>query len=257
MPSDTPHMPEFEPIGFIPAEWPAPPGVHAGTTTRTGGVSTGEYASFNLGDRAGDDPPAVAENRRRLRSGLNLPAEPRWLHQVHGPDVVWAAPGEATPVADAAVGAAPGEVCAVLTADCLPVLLCDDRGEQVAAAHAGWRGLAAGVLAATVGTMRTPPESLMAWLGPAIGPDAFEVGGEVRSAFIGRDEAHGKAFAPGTRPGKFLADIYALARLELARAGVTRVYGGGCCTVTDDERFFSYRRQGGRGGRMASLIWRT
>lgn len=249
-------MAGIEPIGFLPAEWPAPPGVHAGTTTRAGGVSAGEYASFNLGDRAGDDPAAVAENRRRLRVGLNLVQEPRWLYQVHGVRVVPATPGPELPEADAAVAVAPGEVCTVLTADCLPVLLCDDDGTRVAAAHGGWRGLAGGILAETVAAMAVPPETVMAWLGPAIGPAAFEVGDEVRAAFTARDPDHAAAFMPGAAPGKHQADIYALARRELARAGVARVYGGGRCTVTEADRFYSYRRQGGECGRMASLIWR-
>ncbi|MES1942924.1 hypothetical protein PC39_02325 [Salinisphaera sp. PC39] len=249
-------MSGIEPIGFLPAEWSAPPGVHAGTSTRAGGVSAGEYASFNLGDRAGDDPAAVAENRRRLRVGLNLVHEPRWLYQVHGTRVVPATPGPELPEADAAVAAAPGEVCAVLTADCLPVLLCDDGGTRVAAAHGGWRGLAGGILAETVAAMTVPPATVMAWLGPAIGPAAFEVGDEVRAAFVARDPDHAAAFAPGAAPGKHQADIYALARRELARAGVARVYGGGRCTVTEADTFYSYRRQGGECGRMASLIWR-
>jgi hypothetical protein len=243
-------------IGFIPAEWPAPVGVYAGVTTRVGGVSGGEYASFNLSDRVGDEPAAVAGNRRRLRSGLNLANEPRWLYQVHGAEVVAAAPGPGMPAADASVGAAAGEVCAVLTADCLPVLFCDDSGRRVAAAHAGWRGLAGGVLEASVAAMGAPPETVMAWLGPAIGPTAFEVGDEVRAAFVARDPAHAGAFACGAGAGRHLADIYALARTELARAGVERVYGGGRCTFTEADDFFSYRRQGERCGRMASLIWR-
>lgn len=242
-------------FNFIPAEWPAPVGVHAGTTTRVGGVSEGEYAGFNLAERVGDDPAAVAENRRWLRTGLNLVNEPRWLYQVHGIEVASAAPGPDTPVADAAVSLSAGEVCVALTADCLPVLFCDDAGRCVAAAHAGWRGLADGVLQATVAAMDAPPETIMAWLGPAIGPKAFEVGDEVRTAFVDRDPAHADAFSP-VESGKYLADIYALARTALAGVGVERVYGGDCCTVTEAETFFSYRRQDGRCGRMASLIWR-
>jgi YfiH family protein len=222
-------------------------------TLRTGGVSGGAYASLNLGDHVGDDPAAVATNRRRLREALALPAEPLWLEQVHGTDVAgFGGPGR--PRADAAVALQPGQVCAVMVADCLPVLLADRSGTCVAATHAGWRGLAAGVLEAAVAALPADASQLVAWLGPAIGPDAFEVGPEVRKAFLAVDEAADEAFRPGIGD-RWLADVYRLARQRLARAGVTDVHGGGLCTVSDPARFFSYRRDGAT-GRMAALVWR-
>ncbi len=235
----------------IKPDWPAPAKVHALVTTRAGGVSLPPYDSLNLGDHVGDEPAAVAENRRRLRA--LLPAEPAWLKQVHGTTVALA-DGLAQPVeADAAAAFESGTVCAVLTADCLPVLFCDRRGSRVAAAHAGWRGLAAGVLEASVAALDCEPAEILAWLGPAIGPQAFEVGEEVREAFVRDLPAATAAFLPG-QPGKWLADIYQLARLRLARAGVSQVYGGGLCTHADAERFYSYRRDKAT-GRMATLIW--
>ncbi len=235
-------------LELITPDWPAPTGVWALTTTRLGGVSPAPYDSLNLGDHVGDAPQAVAENRRILREVL--PSEPRWLSQVHGCSVADA--GESGPCeADAAIALEPGRVCAVLTADCLPVLLCDKAGTRVAAVHAGWRGLADGVLEATVARMAG--DELMAWLGPAIGPDAFEVGDEVREAFLERDPGAEAAFQPSPQ-GRWLADLYTLARRRLAAAGVGAVYGGGLCTYTDSERFYSYRRDGVT-GRIASLIW--
>ncbi len=239
-------------LEFIQPKWPAPEGVRALTTTRQGGVSQAPYDTLNLGDHVGDDPRAVAENRRRLREQLSLPAEPRWLSQVHGCAVADAA-GEGACEADAAIATAPGQVCAVLTADCLPVLFCDRTGTRVAAAHAGWRGLADGVLEATLVRLGVAPDEVLAWMGPAIGPAAFEVGDEVREAFIAHDPGAGEALtsAPG---GKWLADLYTLARRRLGAAGVKAVYGGGLCTYSDAERFYSYRRDG-VSGRIASLIW--
>jgi YfiH family protein len=222
-------------------------------TLRTGGASGGPYASLNLGDHVGDEPAAVAENRRRLREVLALPAEPLWLEQVHGTDVARCG-GPARPLADAAVALEPGQVCAVMVADCLPVLLADRGGTCVAAAHAGWRGLAAGVLEATVAALPAEPSQIVAWLGPAVGPEAFEVGPEVRDAFLAADEAAGEAFRPGMGD-RWLADVYRLARQRLARVGVTDLHGGGLCTVSDPARFFSYRRDGAT-GRMAALVWR-
>lgn len=237
--------------GWIPADWPAPTGIHAGVTTRLGGVSRGSYASLNLATHVGDEPAAVAENRARLRQALQLPAEPVWLNQVHGTQVCQDASAGTT--ADAYISQRPGEVCVVLTADCLPVLLCNQAGTVVAAAHAGWRGLAAGVVAETVQAMAVDPGSLLAWLGPAIGPRAFEVGDEVRAAFLELHADYQLAFAAhGT--GKWLMDLYAAARLHLAHLGVSRVFGGGMCTYTDTTRFYSYRREH-QTGRMASLIW--
>jgi len=235
--------------GWIPADWPAPPGVHGGTTTRAGGVSEGPYASLNLGDRVGDDPARVAGNRALLRASLGLPAEPLWLRQVHGCGLGEVAGCEA----DASIARGPGRVCAVLSADCLPVLLCDRAGTVVAAAHAGWRGLAAGILERTVRAMGVRPDDLLAWLGPAIGPDAFEVGPEVRAAFVAADPDAAPAFRHSRRE-RWWADLYALARRRLERAGTGTVSGGGFCTHTDAQRFFSYRRAPVC-GRMATLIW--
>ncbi len=256
---------------WIVPDWPAPARVRALMTTRAGGVSPAPYDSFNCATHVGDDPAAVAENRRLLRA--DLPAEPMWLDQVHGVAVAEHLPspseggGEgvgdsrlAVPCADAAVAHTPGRVCVVQTADCLPVLFCDDRGSVVAAAHAGWRSLAAGVLEAAVAAMGVAPDRVLAWLGAAIGPDAFEVGEEVREAFVNQHPLAAVAFRPalpGTldeTPRKWLADLYVLARIRLAATGVERVYGGGLCTYTDRARFFSFRRDGAT-GRMASMIW--
>lgn len=240
---------------FLIPDWPAPVRVRAAMTTRLGGVSDGPYASFNLGRSCGDDPIAVAENRRRLRAALPLPSEPCWLKQVHGAEVVRMPENASTPEADASFTTKAGVVCLVQAADCLPVLLCDDAGTVVAAAHAGWRGLAAGVLEATVRRLPVPPTDLMAWLGPAIGPTAFEVGPEVREAFVKTDAGADAAFRAGAG-AKYFADLFVLARRRLATAGVTRVYGGGVCTVSDPARFFSHRRDR-ISGRMAALIWRA
>jgi len=284
---------------WIVPDWPAPANVRALMTTRAGGVSRPPHDSLNPAGHVGDDPVAVAENRRIL--GEALPAEPLWLNQVHGtrvfelalpaarphtdrgggrsfpaggehpeghkdwggenrPDACPFQGGEITPEADASFTRLPGQVCAVLTADCLPVLFCNEAGTVVAAAHAGWRGLAGGVLEETVRAMGVEPGKLLAWLGPAIGPDSFEVGPEVREAFVMQNPMAGIAFRPafpGTldeTPRKWLADIAMMARIRLAGVGVERVYGGGACTFKDASRFFSYRRDGIT-GRMASLIW--
>lgn len=239
-------------MNLIQPRWPAPARVRAAVTTRRGGCSIGPYASLNLGDHVGDDPQTVAANRARLREALALPSEPRWLRQVHGCAVADGAAAGTPAEADAAISRRVGEVCAVLTADCLPVLFCDRAGSRVGIAHAGWRGLAAGVLGAAVRALDAPGE-LMAWLGPAIGPEAFEVGAEVREAFVDKNAAHADAFR-ASRPNHWLADLYALARRELTVLGVEDISGGGFCTFADGERFFSYRRDG-RTGRMASLIW--
>jgi YfiH family protein len=234
-------------------DWPSPPGVRAVMTLRTGGASGGPYASLNLGDHVGDVPEAVAGNRQRLREALALPAEPFWLEQVHGTEVArFGGPDRRR--ADAAVALEHGQVCAVMVADCLPVLLADRGGTCVAAAHAGWRGLATGVLEAAVAALPVDPSRMTAWLGPAIGPEAFEVGPEVREAFVAVDPDAAEAFRPGTGD-RWLADVYHLARQRLARAGVTEVHGGGLCTVSEPARFFSYRRDGVT-GRMAALVWR-
>jgi len=237
--------------GWIVPDWPAPAGVRTLITTRAGGASRGAYAGLNLGMRSGDAAEDVARNRASLRQWL--PAEPLWLRQVHGTRVVEADTAEGNPEADAAFARRPGRVCAALTADCLPLLLCDEQGTTVAAVHAGWRGLCSGVIEQALRAMERPPQALLAYLGPAIGPDAYEVGAELRQAFVAADAESAAAFAPG-KPGKFHADLYALARRRLARSGVARVYGGGYCTYTERERFYSYRRDGAT-GRMASLIW--
>lgn len=236
---------------WIVPHWPAPAGVRAYATTRAGGVSAGAYASMNLAAHVGDDAAAVEENRRRLRA--HLPAEPLWLSQVHGNAVARVGEAVAGVEADAAVARRKGAVCAVLTADCLPVLLCNDVGTVVAAAHAGWRGLAGGVIEAAVRAMNEPPPRLLAWLGPAIGPQAFEIGAEVRAAFLAHSPDAAAAFA-AKENGKWLADLYRLAEQRLNALGVERVFGGGFCTFTEAERFYSYRREGNT-GRMASLIW--
>ncbi|WP_223470906.1 MULTISPECIES: peptidoglycan editing factor PgeF [unclassified Pseudomonas] len=236
--------------GWLIPDWPAPARVKACVTTRAGGVSLAPFDSLNLGDHVGDDPVAVAENRRRLTDQFAI--TPAWLQQVHGIAVVEADPAQVA-AADASWTDTPGIACTAMTADCLPVLFCNRAGTRVAAAHAGWRGLANGVLEATLDSLAVPADEILAWLGPAIGPQAFEVGPEVREAFIAQLPQAAQAFTASPNADKFLADIYALARLRLAARGVTAVYGGGLCTVTD-PRFFSYRRNP-RTGRFASLIW--
>jgi polyphenol oxidase len=244
---------------WFEADWPAPPKVRALSTFRgdavgNDGASKGPFAHFNLGNDVGDDPGAVAENRRRLRDLAGLPAEPLWLRQVHGvtvADLDAEGPGEA---ADAAITRSPGKVCAILTADCLPVVFATESGDKIAAAHAGWRGLSAGVLHATVEALGAPPERLLAWLGPAIGPRHFEVGAEVREAFLDGDPGAGAAFRLNAR-GRFMADLAELARRKLKTLGVTRIYGGHECTYDRADRYFSYRRDAVT-GRQATLIWR-
>ncbi|MEG2793510.1 MAG: peptidoglycan editing factor PgeF [Pseudomonas sp.] len=239
-------------MNWLTPDWPAPASVRACVTTREGGVSEAPFDSLNLGDHVDDRPEAVAENRRRLTDHFSI--KPAWLQQVHGIAVVHADPGIVA-TADASWTATPGIACAAMTADCLPALFCNRAGTRVAAAHAGWRGLAAGVLEATLDTLDVPAEDVLVWLGPAIGPKAFEVGPEVREVFINQLPEAAEAFVPSDNAGKFMADIYLLARLRLAERGVTAVYGGGFCTVTD-PRFFSYRRAS-RTGRFASLVWLT
>lgn len=231
-------------------DWPAPANVKACVTTREGGVSAAPFEHFNLGDHVGDSPAAVAENRRRLTQAFGI--QPAWLKQVHGVNVAHADPSVIAG-ADASWTSTPGIACTVMTADCLPALFCDRAGTRVGAAHAGWRGLAAGVLEATAESLGVPANEILVWLGPAIGPRNFEVGAEVRDIFMASHPQAGEAFVPGAQPGKFLADIYALARVRLAAMGITAVYGGGECTI-EDLRFFSYRRAP-QTGRFASLIW--
>jgi len=235
----------------IRPDWPVPARVRAFATTRAGGFSRGDWAGLNLALHVGDDPEHVAANRARLREALALPAEPLWLSQVHGCSVADAGRDLAGCEADAAFADTPGRVCAVLTADCLPVLFADREGVAVAAAHAGWRGLAAGVLEATLARFDEPGR-VIAWLGPAIGPLAFEVGEEVREAFLAADPAAAEAFVQHGE--RWRADLYRLARLRLEVAGIGGVYGGGRCTCSEPQHFYSYRRDG-RTGRQASLIW--
>jgi YfiH family protein len=233
---------------WIDPDWPAPKSVRAFTTTRRGGVSTGAWSGFNLGTHCGDDPTHVAQNRAMLNR--TLPAPVHWLQQVHGTRVLTLPAGlSGEPEADAVVTFQPGQVCAVLTADCLPVFFCNRKGDRAGVAHAGWRGLANGVLQATVAALQEDPAELLAWLGPAIGPGAYEVGAELAGAFA-------EEFPEGfTRHGeRYLLDLYTLARMKLAAAGLNYVGGGGFCTFTESDRFFSYRRDGVT-GRMASLVW--
>ncbi len=237
---------------FLQPDWPAPAKVRAYMTTRAGGASRGPYASFNLASHVGDDEAAVAKNRLRLRQALSLPSEPSWLDQVHGTDVT-VVPGRVAGSADAIVAFTPGAVCAVLVADCLPVFLASRDGDRAGLAHAGWRGLAAGVIEAAVAALDCDPARLVAWLGPSIGPETFEVGPEVRDAFAAKDPASETDFSRG-RDGRFFADLPALARRRLVASGVRSVGGGELCTYSDPTRFYSYRRDGAT-GRMAALIW--
>jgi len=241
---------------WIFPDWPAPPQVHAAITTRLGpGVSGPPFDRFNLGWRSGDALDAVMANRSALQQTLRLPADPRWLHQVHGIDVaeLGPLPSNVEPQADAAVSHIPGTVLSILTADCLPVLFCADDGSEIGAAHAGWRGLAGGVLEATLIQLIAAPERVLAWLGPCIGPSSYEVGEEVRDAFMAHDAMAASCFE-ASRPGHWRCDLAGLARRRLMTAGVTRVHGGGFDTLTD-TRFYSYRREGAASGRFASLIW--
>lgn len=241
-------------IGWITPDWPAPRNVAALATLRTGGVSEGPYASLNLATHVGDRLEHVARNRALLRDSARLPAEPVWLEQVHGA-TVWnaAQASERPPTADAAVATAKQRICTIMTADCLPVLFCALDGTVVGAAHAGWRGLAGGVLDATVAAMEAPASRIIAWLGPAIEQSAFEVGAEVRDQFMALTPAHADAFTRNARD-RWQADIYRLARIELERIGIAGVYGGGFNVFADAQRFFSYRREQ-QTGRMATLIW--
>jgi len=235
---------------WLVPDWPAPANVRACVTTRSGGVSAAPFDTFNLGDHVEDDPAAVAANRAQLVEVLGC--QPAWLRQVHGIVVAEADPAVVIE-ADGNWTATPGIACTAMTADCLPALFCDRAGTRVAAAHAGWRGLAGGVLEAAVQALSVAPQDMLVWLGPAIGPAAFEVGAEVREAFVQQHAEAASAFVPSVNAGKFMADIYQLARIRLAAIGVTAVSGGGLCTY-NDPRFYSYRRSA-RTGRFASLIW--
>ncbi len=237
---------------FIHPEWPAPAKVKALQTTRLGGISAAPYDTLNLGLHVGDDPVRVNRNRQSLAPFM--PSEPVWLEQVHGTVVANADAAACRVQADACIARQRGSVCVVMTADCLPVLLCDDAGSVVGAAHAGWKGLAAGVIEATVREMGVAPQNLMAWLGPAIGPEAFEVGAEVRETFMVNDVQAAEAFVPHGDQGTYHADIYLRARQRLDALGISRIYGGTYCTYHQQDKFFSYRRDGVT-GRMGTFIW--
>ncbi|WP_019882141.1 MULTISPECIES: peptidoglycan editing factor PgeF [unclassified Methylophilus] len=237
-------------LAFITPDWPAPANVKALQTTRNGGVSMGVYASLNLGDHVKDQPQHVAANRQLLSA--YMPSEPVWLNQVHGVRVIDAALSSCLESADASFSSRKQVVCVTMTADCLPVLLCDQAGTAVAAIHAGWRSLCDGVIEATIAAMPVPANQLMAWLGPAIGPEAFEVGGEVRAQFMAQDTQAESAFK--AKGDKWLGDLYTIAGQRLQTLGVTQVYGGGRCTYSEPETFFSFRRDGDT-GRMGSFIW--
>lgn len=249
---------------WLTPDWPAPANIHAATTLRTGGVSCGVYTSLNPAMHVGDGADLVKQNRQLIKHMLGLPSEPVWLEQIHSNRAIQAVNPPYPPFAkggrgdlqqaDASYTAEPGIVCAVLTADCLPLLVCSADGSQLAAIHAGWRGLLAGVIGNTLSAMQIPPDPLV-WLGPAIGPDCFEVGAEVRDAFLEKSPAFKTAFKQQSND-KWLADIYQLARIDLTMLGIDKIYGGGFCTVTEHERFYSYRRDK-QTGRMATLIWRT
>lgn len=238
---------------WIVPEWPAPSRVRALSTLRGGGVSCAPYDTFNLAEHVGDDRHAVTVNRQRLITAAALPSMPLWLKQVHGAHTIHAGEVAGTVSADACFTDRPAQVCAILTADCLPLLICDTQGRRVCALHAGWRGLVNGVVEAAVTALGMPGRDLMAWMGPAIGPDNFEVGDEVRTRFMSADRDSLHAFRPSPQ-GRWLADIYQLTRLRLERQGVGHIYGAKWCTVSDPERFYSYRRDG-KTGRMASMIW--
>lgn len=241
-------------VRWLTPQWPAPANVKGLATLRSGGVSAGPYAGLNLATHVGDRREDVDRNRALLRASARLPSEPVWLEQVHGTRV-WdaATSSNQPPIADAAIARVERKICTIMTADCLPVLFCDTDGKAVGAAHAGWRGLAGGVLDATVAAMSVPAARVIAWLGPAIEPAAFEVGEEVREQFLARTQAHADAFVRNARE-RWQADIYRLARVELERLGVAGVYGGGFDVFADDARFFSYRREK-QTGRMATMIW--
>ncbi|GAW85887.1 laccase domain-containing protein [Bathymodiolus platifrons methanotrophic gill symbiont] len=238
---------------WITPDWPAPAYIRAATTLRTGGVSQAEFSSLNPADHVNDLPHHVLENRQRITSMLALPAEPVWLRQTHSVQVVCADQVTEPPEADASYTRKNSTVCTVLTADCLPLLLCDRQGTMVAAIHGGWRGLLNGIIENTV--LKMSSTELYAWLGPAIGTQCFEVSDDVRNAFTNKSAQFASAFKKHTED-KYLADIYQIARILLNKAGVKQIYGGQYCTVTDKERFFSYRRDG-QTGRMATMIWKV
>jgi len=243
----------IEKIQGISPDWPAPENVHAWSTFRKGGYSDEPYDQMNLAEHVGDDIKTVKRNRQFLTQSLTLPTEPRWLEQVHGINVIKADSIAQSNVADGSISRKPGCVCVVMTADCLPVLLCDEQGTVIAAVHAGWRGLLKGIIPAAIDKMQIKNEQILAWLGPAIGPESFEVGTEVKDAYLSADSTNNRAFQPTTE-GRYLANLYQLAQLQLTRLGVKEIYGQTWCTFKDKENYFSYRRDGVT-GRMASMIW--
>ena len=256
------HRAKCDPVNVIEPNWPAPPHILAFSTTRQGGGSTGAYRDLNIAQHVGDNVDTVARNRQALARELPAGTAIQWLIQEHGSNVVQASNSVRDVVADASWAAIPAVACAVMTADCLPVLFCSENGEKVAAAHAGWRGLAQGVLENCVAAMKTDTSGILAWLGPAIGPQSFEVGGEVREQFMASSAQQQKAAILGcfkalsNRPGFYLADLYSLARIRLTSMGLSGIYGGGYCTYTENSQFFSYRRDG-ETGRMVTLITKT
>lgn len=242
---------------YIIPDWPAPKNVFAYTTTRQGGHSKPPFDSFNFSYSSGDNHDDVAANHLQLKNELKLPSNPCWLKQVHGKEVVCADHAEKYTIADGAFATKANTICVVSTADCLPVFFCHPAGNNVAVAHAGWRGLAAGIIEATWQAMQIPAKETLVWLGPAIGPTTFEVGEEVRQQFLQVDSLAQTAFRPSANPGKWFANLYQLAAQRLNKLGITQIYGGNFCTYTDQTRFFSYRRDQGKTGRMLSLIWHT
>ena len=249
-------------IFVVEPDWPAPDAIRAAVTTRIGGVSLGQWRGLNLGSHVDDEPDAVVANRALIRESLSLPSEPVWLNQVHDTSVVEVPlASDHIPNADASLARQAGTVCAVMTADCLPLLLCDTRGGEWAAVHCGWRGLCGGIVAQVVSSFNAAPEHLLAWMGPAIGPASYQVGSELREAFVASatgplaEQLAGAFAADSNAEGKYLADLYLLTSTLLQAAGVTAIYGGGFDTYSDPERFYSYRRDG-QTGRFASLIWR-
>ena len=241
---------------IITPNWPAPTNIKAYTTLRTGGVSPAPYHSFNLAEHVGDDALNVAANRKILSDTLRLHSNPIWLEQTHSTIVIAASPDIQGKEADAAFTNEANRICVIMTADCLPILICNQSGSHVAAIHAGWRGLANGIIEKTLQAMQLPPQEILIWLGPAIGPNTFEVGAEVRERFITKYPEAANEFLASTNQ-KWLGNLYGLARLHFNKQGVTQIYGGDFCTFTDKDRFFSYRRDNGKTGRMASLIWLT
>lgn len=241
---------------FLQPNWPAPQNIRAFTTLRQGGVSQAPYNEFNLAQHVHDNPQHVTLNRALLKEKLNLPAEPVWIEQTHSTIALTAQPSHRNCEADATFTTETNQVSVILTADCLPILLCSIKEPFVASIHAGWRGLANGIIESTLAASQQNSHHLIAWLGPAISAAHYEVGDEVRNYFLNADSMAETAFTPSLK-GRWLANLYALARLRLAKAGVSEVYGGDYCTFSDPQRFFSYRRDGSQTGRMATLIWIT